>query len=325
MCELMNTPPVQQRAANATQLRGVQHSPRAGGRVEARPASKHVHGTALLCPGLWLLRLSALFGPCSGCDPAGQLSWKHSFGLFDHGLASHGKPAVAAVDGTIFVGSSDKSLYVLTAEGSLSWSYETGGSVVGAPTLTPNGMVYFGSYDNQLYALTTKGQLQWNFTTESWIASAAVVGADGTVYVTSEDHKLYALDAHGTLKWSFETGDSIVGSPALAADGTVCVATTQKVAVLSPAILQSSETGISRVEQVRWEPRQEAVRDHGKGQAEMELRNGRCDTRLARSRRPWHCARGRGRRQAVRTHCRRSVKVAVSYWRRAPDGTSSRA
>ena len=312
-CELMNTPEQQR---NTTQL--VQHSPRAGG--VAMAVSKHVHRTALMCPGLWLLRLSALLGPCSGCDPAGQLSWKHSFGLFEHSI--HGKPAVAA-DGTIFVGSADNSLYALTGEGSLSWRYATGGPLMGSPTLTPNGMVLVGSYDNQLYALTSKGRLQWNFTTGSWIASAPAVGADGTVYVTSEDHKLYALTAHGTLKWSFETGGSIVGSPTLAADGTV-YAPTHKSLLSCHLYNIHLRQGAFCVEQVRWELRQEAVRDHGTGQAEVELRNGGCDSWLA-SRRAWHYICGCGRRQAVRTHSRGAAKVGLWYRPRIRDAANSRA
>ena len=45
---------------------------------------------------------------------------------------------------------------VITSEGSLSWSFKTGGEIHSGPTLSADGkLVYFGSRDNHLYAIST--------------------------------------------------------------------------------------------------------------------------------------------------------------------------
>jgi hypothetical protein len=66
--------------------------------------------------------------------------------------------------------------------------------------------VYVGSWDRKLYAMTAEGQLKWNFSTGDKVFGLPALGPDGTVYVGSEDHKLYAVTAEGQLKWSFPTG-----------------------------------------------------------------------------------------------------------------------
>lgn len=59
-----------------------------------------------------------------------------------------------------------------------------------------NGVIYFGSIDNSLYALNaSNGQLIWNFQTKDQIWSSPAV-ANGVVYIGSFDHSFYALDAN---------------------------------------------------------------------------------------------------------------------------------
>jgi hypothetical protein len=105
-----------------------------------------------------------------------------------------------------------------------------------------DGVVYVGSWDGTLYALTADaGKLVWRFDTKGRTLNSAEFGFDrrsilsspavvaGTVYVGSRDAHLYAVDAHsGSLKWSFdyekENMTWVVSSPAVV-DGVVYSAT----------------------------------------------------------------------------------------------------
>jgi outer membrane protein assembly factor BamB len=63
----------------------------------------------------------------------------------------YGSPIV--VDGVVYFGSDDGSLYALdVASGEELWHYETGGFVGSSPAVA-NGTVFFGSYDGIVYAV----------------------------------------------------------------------------------------------------------------------------------------------------------------------------
>jgi len=57
------------------------------------------------------------------------------------------------VDGTVYVGSNDNSVYALSAEdGTELWYFKTGAQVSSSPAVV-DGTVYVGSFDNNVYAL----------------------------------------------------------------------------------------------------------------------------------------------------------------------------
>ena len=130
----------------------------------------------------------------------------------------------AIVNGVVYAGSDDKSLYALDARsGSKLWSFATGGAIFSTPAVV-NGIVYIGSGDDSLYALDARsGSKLWSFATKGIIFISTPAVANGIVYVGSDDKSLYALDAHsGSKLWSFATGGFITSLPAIA-DGVVYV------------------------------------------------------------------------------------------------------
>ena len=96
---------------------------------------------------------------------------------------------------------------------SFLWSFTTGGWVITAPAVV-DGMVYAGSDDHSLYALTADaGELAWSFGTGDVIRSTPTV-VDGRVFFGSNDNHIYALDAgDGTEIWKFDTGEWVQHSP----------------------------------------------------------------------------------------------------------------
>ena len=96
-----------------------------------------------------------------------------------------------------------------------TWAFTTGGRVLTAPVVV-DGVVYVGSDDGSLYALAAdSGEMLWRFATGDAIRSVPAV-VDGTVYFGSNDNHLYALDADtGEELWRHDTGDWVQYSPAV--------------------------------------------------------------------------------------------------------------
>jgi outer membrane protein assembly factor BamB len=123
----------------------------------------------------------------------------------------------AVVNGMVYVGSNDGSVYCLNgSSGAFVWSYLTGGAVSSSPAVA-NGMVYVGSDDDNVYALNAAtGASVWNYTTGGHVDSSPAV-ADGAVYVGSADHNFYCLnESNGAFVWSYSTGGTVSSSPAVA-------------------------------------------------------------------------------------------------------------
>jgi PKD repeat protein len=134
---------------------------------------------------------------------------------------------VIGSDGTIYIGNyDDKKVYALNANGTLKWTYTTGGYIIyGSPAIGSDGTIYIGNYgDKKIYALNADGTLKWTYATGGSIRGSPAIGSDGTIYIGNYgDKKLYALNADGTLKWTYNTGGSLWSSPAIGSDGTIYI------------------------------------------------------------------------------------------------------
>jgi len=136
-------------------------------------------------------------------------------------------PAIA-LDGTVYVGSDDSSLYAFQPTGELKWNYSTGGAIQSSPAIDQRGNIYIGSSDHRLYALNPDGQLAWFYVTGGAIQSSPAIDDLGRIYVGSSDNSLYALSPTGELRWSYKTGGEIQSSPAIDANGIVYVGSNDK-------------------------------------------------------------------------------------------------
>ncbi len=109
------------------------------------------------------------------------------------------------VDGVVYVGSADGTVYAVdAADGSELWSFATGDAVKSTPTVS-DGTVYVGSNDHSIYALeAATGAELWSHDTGAWVQYSPPV-ADGLVYVSSlsdGDRKVHALDGmSGETVW----------------------------------------------------------------------------------------------------------------------------
>jgi outer membrane protein assembly factor BamB len=112
-------------------------------------------------------------------------------------------------------------------DGSLLWTYTTGGNIFASAALgdidgDDSVEVVVGSWDGNLYVLNgLDGSFSWSYPISGWAWSSPAIGdIDGDsileVVVGGVDHKVYAINGEdGSLHWSYTTGDGIFSSPAL--------------------------------------------------------------------------------------------------------------
>jgi outer membrane protein assembly factor BamB len=116
-----------------------------------------------------------------------------------------GQPEIDAAGRRVFVGSSDRGLYALSAEdGSVLWRFETVGFVQSAPLyVQKDNAVYFGSNDGALYKVNAStGALRWRFMSNAEISRRPVLAYD-TLYVVNANDTVLALDpTTGERRWS---------------------------------------------------------------------------------------------------------------------------
>ncbi len=133
----------------------------------------------------------------------------------------------AVVNGIVYVGSNNGSLYALNAaNGAVVWSYNTGGIISSSPTVA-DGAVYIGTIPNgtasAMFALNAAtGQEIWQRAINTAVdtSSPVVVSPSGgtTPFVcagtTFGNISAWSI-ADGTKTWTFETGNSSYSSPAV--------------------------------------------------------------------------------------------------------------
>ena len=94
-----------------------------------------------------------------------------------------------------------RSRYKGPGENTLKWSFETGGQV-SSPVIGPDGSIYVGTTDSSVYAISRDGEKRWIAKTGGAVWCTPAVDLEGTVYVTCSDGKLYAFGKDGKTRWT---------------------------------------------------------------------------------------------------------------------------
>lgn len=145
---------------------------------------------------------------------------------FQTGKGIFSTPVVGG-DGTVYVGSADRTFYALDgATGTPKWEHLTGEIIDSSALLDDRGRVYVGSGDGILYAFdAASGAPVWQFAADpasvtgafiNWFEGNVAIGTDGTLYVPNDNFLTYALDRDTrAVRWAFRTFDQTWSLPAL--------------------------------------------------------------------------------------------------------------
>ena len=106
---------------------------------------------------------------------------------------------------------------------SVAWVHRTGARIFASPVVGPDGTLYVGSLDRTFSAIGPDGTLRWRVGISGRVRASARVDADGRIYVGSQDDHLYAFSPAGDMVWELNLGQDIDSTAALGADGTLYV------------------------------------------------------------------------------------------------------
>jgi outer membrane protein assembly factor BamB len=125
----------------------------------------------------------------------------------------------AVVDGVVYVGSTNGTVFAINATtGKDIWHKTPGGPIHSSPAVA-DGLVFIGSDDQNVYALNAStGAIKWSCPTFGWIYSSPAVW-NGSVYVTSQEGKIYSINATTSIIkswWPLPVSTYVYTSPAVA-------------------------------------------------------------------------------------------------------------
>jgi outer membrane protein assembly factor BamB len=175
---------------------------------------------------------------------------------FATGKGIFSSPVVGA-DGTVYVGSADRTFYALHEDGTLAWKLLTGEIIDSSALLDDRGRVYFGSGDSKLRALdAATGNVVWTMQADdpatnqafiNWFEGNVAIGPSGALYVPNDNFNLYAVDRDtGVVSWRFKMPDQTWSLPAVdAATGELYVGNNNTVALLGANVYQIDPNGQS--------------------------------------------------------------------------------
>jgi len=101
-------------------------------------------------------------------------------------------PALGA-DGTVYIGSNDDSLYAMNPDGTVRWTFPTGGDIQSSPLVDSTGAIYFGSNDGNLYCIDSTGFELWRIALGGAVISSPTMDENGIIYVGCNNGNLYAI------------------------------------------------------------------------------------------------------------------------------------
>ena len=96
--------------------------------------------------------------------------------------------------------------------------FPTSSSITAAPVIDANNTVYVGSSNNTLWAINPDGNKKWHYNTSGSVDSSPAIDSDGTVYFACYDQYVRALDAEGNYKWQYKMIGQGYSSPCIYKD-----------------------------------------------------------------------------------------------------------
>jgi outer membrane protein assembly factor BamB len=172
------------------------------GAVEASPIV-----TTDATPRVYVGNLAGVFYCLNATN--GAVIWQYpSSGMIG---AIRSKAAVD-FDGTIYFGCDDNKVYALNSDGTLKWTFSTGGSVKSAIEIGKNGSILFISDDQKLYSInpyTTPRNLRSLYLTDVEVNATGASGENwfnqGTWAVRVEVDRSQTVNARGNYEYTLRT------------------------------------------------------------------------------------------------------------------------
>ena len=133
-------------------------------------------------------------------------------------------------DGTVLVGSADRTFYAIRPDGTLAWSFPTGEIIDSAAAVREDGSIVFPSGDGHIYALSPDGSELWRFRAHhsagepdehrgtqcgpfepqggpsNWFEGNVIVGEGGQLWAGNDNYRMYGVSPGGQELFAFYPG-----------------------------------------------------------------------------------------------------------------------
>jgi outer membrane protein assembly factor BamB len=126
-------------------------------------------------------------------------------------------PAVDS-DGTLYAGGWDGKLYSVSPDGTINWTFETGGRIDAAPTVDARGRIIATSWGESVYVVTPDGDEAWSAELDAILDTSASVDGEGRIYVSTDDGELVRFSSDGMIDWEIDLGAAATTSVSIYED-----------------------------------------------------------------------------------------------------------
>ena len=153
-------------------------------------------------------------------DPDGDVRWTL---IFDGQTSPVASLVTLGPDGQIYA-AGPTCLYSVSPEGSIAWSYACDAQIESIPAVGNDGRVYFGARNNSMYCLTPEALLSWTFCPAgtAWgIDSAPTLDDSGHVFFAVSGNGFYCLNSDGSVGYRYPLTGFCYTSPILMPGGAV--------------------------------------------------------------------------------------------------------
>lgn len=132
----------------------------------------------------------------------------------------------------VYVGS-NRSLVALSPTGSVLWSSQLPGAVVGAPAYAADDGAIVTTNNGRLVAVGADGSVRWTVHVGGHPTAPTV--EHRTIFVGAQDPTIQAFNMLGSKLYTLDVGEPITTSPAVSRNGTLYVGTTQGLVAADPS------------------------------------------------------------------------------------------
>ncbi len=156
-------------------------------------------------------------------NTSGALVWRFP-DKAQSGKNFYAPPALTS-DGNIVVGDFSNTLYELNQNGQQVWAFDKAKEGYLAGILATKDGIYAPNNDNSLYALTLQGALRWTFTTKAALWAQPVSDGETIYLGGMDHMLYALQASDGSKKWATNVGGAINNGPILSQDGVLYVGT----------------------------------------------------------------------------------------------------
>ncbi len=156
------------------------------------------------------------------------VAFSHSLGALDPSwtriLTGNVTAGPVCIDDRVFVGTSDRSVTCVSADGRFLWSRPVPGGPAVYLSASSGGMLLVAGKNGSISAYNPDGRFLWRLTGSSVPTAAPIPGRDGRAFVLYEK-RIHCIGPSSGLKWSLPVDFTAAGHAGETGDGDLVLST----------------------------------------------------------------------------------------------------